>query len=104
METDQWLTGWRAIGKYFGKSARTVQRYARDDGMPFFCDPSGRPMAMKSHLDAHILKMNQYNYNTKNWPDKGIGKALGYENEKAQQKKDLNERLILAQKPTRSRF
>ncbi len=104
METDQWFSGWREIGKYFGKSARTAQRYARDDGMPFFRDPSGRPMAMKSHLDAYILKMNQYNYNTKNWQDKGIGKALGYENEKAKQKKDLDERFILAQKPTRSRF
>ncbi len=103
METDQWFSGWRAIGKYFGKSARTAQRWAHS-GMPFLRDHSGRPMAMKSHLDEYILDMNQHNYNNKNWQDKGIGKALGYENEKAQQKKDLDERFILAQKPTRSRF
>lgn len=85
METDQWLTGWREIGKYFGKSTRTAQRWA-SAGMPFLRDHSGRPMAMKSHLDAYILKMNQHNYNIKNWQDKGIGKALEYENEKAKQK------------------
>ena len=103
METDQWLNGWREIGKYFGKSARTAQRWA-SEGMPFLRDPSGRPMAMKSHLDAYILEMNQYNYNKKNWQDEGIDTALDYENEKARQKKDFDERLILAQKPTRGRF
>jgi hypothetical protein len=30
METDQWLSGWREIGKYIGKSAKTAQRYGRD--------------------------------------------------------------------------
>ena len=103
METDQWLTGWQEIGKYLGKSSRTVQRYARI-GMPFLRDPGGRPMAMKSQLDEYILDMNQRNYNNKNWQDKGIGKALRYENEKAELKKDFDERLIAAQKPTRGMF
>lgn len=103
METDQWLTGWRAIGKYFGKSARTAQRWAQN-GMPFLRDHSGRPMAMRSHLDAYIMKMNQHNYNIKNWQDKGIDTALGFEADKERQQKELDERFILAQKPTRSRF
>ena len=63
----------------------TAQRWAQN-GLPFLRDHSGRPMAMKSHLDAYIMKMNQHNYNIKNWQDKGIGKALEYENEKAKQK------------------
>ena len=103
METDQWLTGWREIGKYLGKSARTAQRYARD-GMPFLRGPSGRPMAMKSHLDAYILEINQDQHDKKVWRGKGIDTALDYENEKAKQQKDFEERLILAQKPVRSRF
>ncbi|PKN89249.1 MAG: hypothetical protein CVU51_01135 [Deltaproteobacteria bacterium HGW-Deltaproteobacteria-1] len=101
METDQWLTGWQEIGKYLGKSARTAQRYARDR-MPFFRDLGGRPIANKSQIDVFILKMNQHNYNNKNWQDKDIAKALG--NEKEKQKKDFDEQFILAQKPTRSRY
>lgn len=72
--------------------------------MPFLRDPSGRPMAMKSQLDAYILEMNQYQHDKKVWRDKGIDTALEYENEKARQKKDFDERFILAQRPPRSRF
>lgn len=103
METDQWLTGWREIGNYLGKSARTAQRYEHI-GLPFLRDPGGRQIAKKSQIDEFILDMNQRNYDNKNWPDKSIGKALGYENEKAKLNKEFEERLILAQKPTRSRF
>lgn len=103
METDEWLVGWRAIGKYLGKSAKTAQRWARD-GLPFFRDPSGRPMAQKSHLDVYILELNQSKYEDKIWRDEGIDTALAYENEKVKKKKELNERLISAQRPTRSRF
>jgi len=35
MATDEWLFGWKDIGKYLGKSAKTAQRYAKN-GMPFF--------------------------------------------------------------------
>ena len=74
METDQWLTGWREIGKYLVKSSRTVQRWACI-GLPFLRDPGGRPIAKKSQIDEFILEMNQRNYDIKNWQDKGIGKA-----------------------------
>ncbi len=103
METDQWLVGWTDIGKYLGKSAKTAQRWARN-GMPIFRDPSGRPMAQKSHLDTYILELNQSNYNDKTWQDEGINTALGYEAEKERQQKDLDERFILAQRQPRSRF
>jgi hypothetical protein len=51
MEIDEWLVGWREIGKYLGKSGKTAQRWARAE-MPFFRDPGGRPMAQKSLIDA----------------------------------------------------
>jgi hypothetical protein len=50
MDTENWLVGWREIGDYIGKSAKTVQRYGHD-GMPFLRDPGGRPMAKRSHID-----------------------------------------------------
>lgn len=103
METDEWLCGWRDIGKYIGKSARTAQRYARD-GMPFFRDPGGRPIAKPSMLDEYIIDLNQCNYDDKTWRDEGIDTALGYENDKEKQRKDFDERFLLAQKPPRSRF
>jgi hypothetical protein len=103
MDTDQWLVGWKEIGKYLGKSAKTAQRWERD-GMPFFRDPSGRPMAQKSHLDAFILELNQGKHDDKIWRDEGIDTALAYENEKVKERKELDERFILAQRPVRSRF
>lgn len=66
MEIDQWLCGWRDIGSYIKKSARTAQRYARD-GMPFFRDPGGRPMAQKSQIDEYIRDLNQTKHDDKSW-------------------------------------
>lgn len=103
METNEWLTGWREIGKYFGKSAKTAQRWAKE-GMPIFRDPSGRPMAQKSHLDAYILELNRDNYEGKKWKDEGIDTALGYEQDKEKQRKEFDEKFLLAQKPVRSMF
>ena len=34
MEAEEWLVGWRDIGNYIKKSAKTAQRYTKD-GMPF---------------------------------------------------------------------
>ena len=57
MDTEQWLTGWREIGKYIGKSSKTAQRYGRD-GMPFFRDTGGRPIAKPSMIDEYIRDMD----------------------------------------------
>lgn len=107
METDQWLVGWREIGKYLGKSGRTAQRYARD-GMPFFRDPAGRPIARPSLIDEYIVDLNRENFDSKKWRDEGIDMALGYEEydkkEKEKDRKDFEERVIHAQRPVRSRF
>jgi hypothetical protein len=107
METDQWLVGWREIGKYLGKSARTAQRYAHD-GMPFFRDPSGRPIVKPSLIDEYILDLNQSHYDDKTWRDEGIDTALNYEkykdSEKEKDRKEFEERVIHAQRPVRSRF
>lgn len=107
MSINEWLVGWRDIGIYIKKSARTAQRYAKA-GMPFLRDPAGRPMAMKSHIDEYILDLNQSNYDDKKWRDAGIDNALGYEEEKEKKKeterKEYDERLLQAQRPIRSRF
>lgn len=103
METEEWLVGWRAIGKYIGKSAKTAQRYARD-GMPFFRDPGGRPIAKPAMLDEFLVELNQENVDYKKWKDDGIKTALSYENYRERQRKEFDERLIEAQKPPRSRY
>jgi hypothetical protein len=48
------MVGWLDIGKYLGKSAKTAQRHARN-GMPFFRDPGGRPIAKPSMIDNYIV-------------------------------------------------
>ena len=103
MATEEWLCGWREIGKYIKKSPKTAQRYARD-GMPFFRDVGGRPMAKPSLIDAYITELNQDMYNDRVWRDKGIESALGLEADKERQRKDLDERIIAAQRAPRGRY
>jgi len=52
------LSGWKEISAYFGKSDRTVQRWARDHGLPVRRKSTGgRPMvfAIQSELEAWQL-------------------------------------------------
>ena len=101
METDEWLVGWRDIGNYIKKSAKTAQRYAKD-GMPFFCDPGGMPIAKKSMIDEYLVDLNRDNYDDKKWQDEGIATSLSYENYREKQKKAFDERFLLPQRPPRS--
>lgn len=72
--------GWHEIGD-IRKSGRASQRYARE-GMPFFKDPAGRPIAKPSMTDEYILDLNQSSHDDKTWRDEGIDMALGYEEQK----------------------
>ena len=103
MVTEDWLVGWREIGKYIKKSPKTAQRYAHD-GMPFFRDAGGRPMTKPSLIDAYITELNEDAYDDRVWRDKGIESALGLEADKERQRKALDEKLIAAQRTPRSRF
>ena len=107
METEEWLVGWRAIGKYLGRSGKTAQRYGHR-GMPFFRDPAGRPIAKPSMIDEYIINLNESKYDDKTWRDEGIDTALGYEGEKESEqkrlRKDFEERIIHAQRPVRGMF
>ena len=103
MATDEWLVGWRDIGKYIGKSAKTAQRYARD-GMPFFRDPGGRPIAKPALIDEYLVDLNRDNYDVKKWKDDGIETALSYETYREKQRKDFDQQFLEAQKKTRNRF
>lgn len=103
MEEEKWLCGWREIGEYIGRSAKTAQRWAKD-GMPFFRDCGGRPIAKPSMLDEFIVELNQSNFDDKTWRDKGIRMALLSEEYKEKQRKEFDEKLLAAQRPPRSRF
>ena len=103
MENESWLIGWNQIGKYIGRSGKTARRWARD-GMPFFRDPGGRPIAKPSMLDEFIVDLNQSNFDDKTWRDTGIRMALLSEEYKEKQRKEFDEKLLAAQRPPRSRF
>ena len=104
MDEENWLVGWKGIGKYIGKSAKTAQRYGKKHGMPFLRDGGDRPIAKPSQIDRWILGFNRRFYDEKIWPDKGIGTALRYESDQEKDEKDFNERFLAAQRPPRSRF
>lgn len=103
MPEEKWLTGWREIGKYIGKSAKTAQRYARN-GMPFLRDPAGRPIAKPSMIDEYLVDLNRENKVNKVWNDKGIKTALWSVEDKEEARKEFDEKLLAAQRPTRGMF
>jgi len=72
--------------------------------MPFFRDPAGRPIAKPAIIDDYIRELNQCNYDDKKWRDNGIDCALAYENDQERHRKELDEKIIEAQRPPRSRF
>ena len=79
MDDEKWLVGWREIGNYIGKSAKTAQRYARK-GLPFFRDPGKRPLAKPGQIDRWIIAGNRIRCENNTWTDIGIKMALKYLN------------------------
>ena len=104
MEIDQWLVGWKEIGIYLRRSSKTAQRWAMRDGLPFLRDPAGRPIAKPSMIDEYLLDLNRDNYHEKKWKDEGIATSISYENYREKQKKEFDEKFLLAQRPPRSRY
>ena len=98
-----WLNGWSEISQYLGRSKRTLMRWEKN-GLPVMRDPSGRPIALRLHIDKWIIDMNREMFEMGRWKHPGIDTALGYEDEKEQRQKEFDERFILAQRPPRSRF
>jgi hypothetical protein len=103
MEEGNWLVGWREIGKYIGRSAKTAQRWARE-GMPFFRDPGKRPVALPWQINEWLFELNQEMHDKGIWKDKGIQEALWSLDGKEKAEKEFKERLIEAQRPPRGRF
>ena len=104
MDEEKWLVGWKAIGKYIGKSAKTAQRYGKKHRMPFLKNAGKRSVALPWQIDKWILRFNKRFYDGKIWTDKGIKSALIYEADKEKAEKEFNERFLTAQRPVRSRF
>jgi hypothetical protein len=71
MAEENWLVGWREIGKYISRSAKAAQRWARE-GMLFFRDADGRPIAKPSQIDKGIFGFNRRFYDDNIWNDGGI--------------------------------
>jgi hypothetical protein len=47
------LQGWKAIGRYLGRSARTARRW-KDRGLPIHYSVTERPFALVSELDMYM--------------------------------------------------
>ena len=103
MENEGWLIGWNKIGKYLGRSGKTVQRWSQV-GLPFYRDPAGRPISKPSMIDEYLIDLNRDNFDDKKWKDEGIETALSYEDYREKQRKEFDEKLLAAQRPPRSRF
>lgn len=93
MEEEKWLVGWREIGNYIGKSAKTAQRYGKKEYMPFLRDGENCPIAKPSQIDKWIFRFNRRFYDEKIWSDEGIGTALRYESDEETEQKILKRSL-----------
>jgi len=56
---DAWLSGWKEIAAYLGKSIRTAKHWKRRYYMPVRYDPGGRAVCIKIELNAWIIKFNE---------------------------------------------
>ena len=97
-----------AIMRYEGSPRfsfiQTAQRWAISDGLPFLRDPAGRLIAKPSMIDEYLLDFNRDNYHDKKWKDEGIATSISYENYREKQKKEFDEKFLLAQRPLGSRY
>jgi len=103
MDNEQWLVGWKDIGKYIKRSAKTAQRWAKA-GMPFFRDPAGRPIAKPSQIDDFLVDLNRDNFEDRKWRDEGISTALSHEDYRETQRKEFEQKILEAQRRSRLRF
>jgi len=103
MDGEAWLIGWRAIGQYIGRSAKTARRWAKA-GMPFFRDPAGRPIAKPSQIDDYLVDINREMREDKKWLDEGISTALAHEDYRENQQKEFEQKILEAQRRSRLRF
>ena len=99
-----WLKGWREISEYLGRSRRTVMRWEKSGGLPVMRDVAGRPIASRLHIDRWIIDMNLEMFEMGRWKHPGVKAAIACEMEREQERKELQERFIAAQRPPRSRF
>ena len=59
MERSGWLTGWKRIARYIGKSVRTAKRYHYQYGMPVRRGPGKSPIALEYELDSWLVKFDE---------------------------------------------
>jgi len=45
-------------------------------------------------IDQFLVNLNREHYDDQTWQDEGVEAALGYENQKDRERKDLNERFV----------
>ena len=99
-----WLVGWSEIARYIGKSARTAQRYWRNDGLPVLRDCGGRPIALREQINKFIIDMNRRNFQRNHWNDEGIETAMSYLDEHVRKLKDFEEKFLHAQRRPRGLY
>lgn len=98
-----WIFGWKNIGAYLGKSAKTAQHYARE-GLPVFRDPGRRPMARRDQLDKYLIDLNREMSQGGCWKEPGISEALDMVYEEQREAKELEDKLVHAQRRPRSMY
>lgn len=55
---DRWLSGWKDIALYLGRSVTTVKRYHSDFKMPIRYGPYDSIFAKPSEIDKWLSKFN----------------------------------------------
>ena len=54
-----WLTTWKQIANYIGRSVKTAKKYYKRYGMPVRRGPDGMPYALPQELDRWLILFDE---------------------------------------------
>lgn len=99
-EQTGFLSGWKKISQFLGRSVKTCQRWESKESLPVLRDPSGRPVALPEHLRVWLLNYNR-EYFTRL---QGVTNALEVEQDLKQEQHEIEESRIRQQRQNRQQY
>lgn len=94
------LSGWKAIARFLGRSVKTCERWERTENLPVLRDPSGRPVALPEHLRQWLLNCSREYFSGV----QGVSNALDVEQSLKQEQHEIEERRIQQKRQNRQQY
>lgn len=99
-ENTGFLSGWKKISQFLGRSIKTCQRWELKENLPVLRDPSGRPICLPEHLRKWLLDYDRKYFSRL----QGVSNALEVEQDLKQEQREYEDRRIQQQRLNRQRY